>query len=106
MTLTVMAFPSAADTQGSHSPKVTVPFTSIAPRVPSGRGARDMPTRRIRSEERRDNPPSEPILRRKTERANRRDLPGLPLQPGGHRQGPDDEGLTTGEADRSASPRH
>src|SRR5215831_11049153 len=36
MILTVRALPSAADTQGSQSPNVTVPLFSIAPRVPSG----------------------------------------------------------------------
>src|SRR5215831_15875519 len=36
MILTVSALPSAADTQGSQSPNVTVPLFSIAPRVPSG----------------------------------------------------------------------
>jgi hypothetical protein len=36
MILTVTALPSAADTQGSQMPNVTVPLVSIAPREPSG----------------------------------------------------------------------
>jgi hypothetical protein len=34
--LTVTALPSAADTHGSHMPKVTVPLVSTAPKLPSG----------------------------------------------------------------------
>src|SRR5215467_9666298 len=37
MTFTVTLLPSASDTHGSHSPKVTTPLLSIAPRSPRGR---------------------------------------------------------------------
>src|SRR5262252_1342090 len=37
MTFTVTLLPSASDTHGSHSPKVTTPFLSIALRSPRGR---------------------------------------------------------------------
>jgi hypothetical protein len=36
MTFTVTALPSAADTHGSHRPKLITPFASTAPSVPSG----------------------------------------------------------------------
>src|SRR5215203_3664287 len=37
MIFTETALPSAAETHGSHRPKVTAPFASTAPSVPSGR---------------------------------------------------------------------
>src|SRR5207237_10662086 len=36
MTFTVTALPSPAETHGSHSPNVTAPLVSTAPRLPSG----------------------------------------------------------------------
>src|SRR3954449_12092851 len=36
MSFTVTLLPSAAETQGSHNPNVTVPLVSTAPRSPSG----------------------------------------------------------------------
>jgi hypothetical protein len=36
MIFTVTALPSAADTHGSHTPKVTVPLLSTAPKLPTG----------------------------------------------------------------------
>src|SRR5262249_11777167 len=46
MTFTVTALPSAADTHGSHKPKLTTPFVSTAPSVPSGSRLRAMASQR------------------------------------------------------------